>query len=84
MGRLHHVADACLPQKDAEGVLDKPVAELETSGGGLSATEEGVVSEHVHRILAAGATSLLKKHLHAQAVPEQSAVVEAVQGLLEA
>ena len=59
------------------------MTELETCGCGLSGAEECVVAKDVHGVLAAGAASLLREHLHTEAVPEHGTVVEAIKSLLE-
>ena len=75
MGRLHQVTDACLPQESAQGVLDEAVTKMEPCGRSLSGAKERVVPEDIHGVLATGTGSLLMKHLHAEAVSEQRAVV---------
>ena len=51
-------------------MFDKAMAELETCGGGLPITEEGVVVEDIHGVLTTWVGGVLMKHVHAQLVPE--------------
>ena len=84
MGWFHKVTDACLYQKYAQCVLDKTVAELEPRRSRLPGAEEGVILKDIYGVMATGTGGPLRGHLHAQAVSEYRAIVEAVKGLLEA
>ena len=78
------MANACLPEKYTQGMLNKAMTQLEACRRRLAATKERVVAKSIHRILTAGAAGLLREHLHTQAIPEKGPVVDAVKGLLEA
>ena len=53
MCRLHRVTYTSLSQERAQGVLDKPMAQLETCRGGLEGAKDGVVAKGVYGVVAA-------------------------------
>ena len=51
-------------------MLYNAVTELETSGRRFPVVEDCVIAEVVHEVLLAGADGIVRKHAHAETIPE--------------
>ena len=60
------------------------IAELEHSGGGAPAVQEGMIGKDIHKSLTPHVGCIIRQHQQAQTILEEGAVVEARHGLLQA
>ena len=73
-----------MPDSYTQGLLNEAMAKLKPGRSRVPTAQKSVITENIHGSVTARAGSIIREHAHAQAVPEEGAVVEATQGLLQA
>ena len=81
---LHNMRDPRLANDDAQGLLHHAVAKLDVGRGGVTTTQQGMVTMHIHRGTITQACEIWWEQVHAQPVASEIAEMASVEGLLQA